>query len=118
MISYAENFIGTPYVWGGTTPSPGFDCSGFTQYVFDHLGINLERTSQEQYLEGTPVAENNLEPGDLVFFSTYTYGASHVGIYIGSGLMVDSEVSGVIIDNITNSYWAPRYLGARRIAQI
>ncbi len=104
-------------MWGGTTPRPGFDCSGFTQYVFDHLGIKLERTSQEQYLESAPITENNLEPGDLVFFSTYTYGASHVGIYIGSDLMVDSEVSGVIIDNITNSYWAPRYLGARRIAQ-
>jgi cell wall-associated NlpC family hydrolase len=118
MISYAESFMGTPYVWGGTTPNPGFDCSGFTQYVLHHLGINLERTSQEQYLEGTPITENNLEPGDLVFFSTYTYGASHEGIYIGSDLMVDSENSGVIIDNITNEYWAPRYLGARRIAQI
>ncbi len=117
MISYAEGYIGTPYVWGGTTARPGFDCSGFTQYVFGHLGIKLERTSQEQYLEGAPVTENNLEPGDLVFFTTYTYGASHVGIYIGSGLMVDSEVSGVMIDGISNSYWAPRYLGARRIAQ-
>ncbi len=118
MISYAESYIGTPYVWGGTTARPGFDCSGFAQHVFGHLGIKLERTSQEQYLEGAPIPGNNLEPGDLVFFSTYTYGASHVGIYIGSGLMVDSEVSGVIIDNITNRYWASRYLGARRIAQI
>ncbi len=118
MFSYAESYIGTRYVWGGTTPSPGFDCSGFTQHVFHHLGINLRRTSQEQYLEGAPIPESNLQPGDLVFFSTYTYGASHVGIYIGSGLMVDSEVSGVIIDNIANRYWAPRYLGARRIAKI
>jgi cell wall-associated NlpC family hydrolase len=117
MFSYAESYIGTHYVWGGTTPNPGFDCSGFTQHVFHHLGINLRRTSQEQYLEGAPITESNLQPGDLVFFITYTYGASHVGIYIGSGRMVDSEVSGVIIDNITNSYWAPRYLGARRIAQ-
>jgi cell wall-associated NlpC family hydrolase len=117
MINYAEGYIGTPYVWGGISPNPGFDCSGFTQYVFRHLGVNLQRTSQEQYCEGTSVSENNLEPGDLVFFTTYTYGASHVGIYIGNGLMVDSEASGVIIDNVSNAYWAPRYLGAKRIAQ-
>ena len=117
LFSFAASYIGTRFVWGGTSPNPGFDCSGFTQHVFHHLGINLRRTSQEQYLEGTPVTENNLQPGDLVFFSTYTCGASHVGIYVGGGRMVDSEVSGVIYDNITNSYWAPRYLGARRIVR-
>lgn len=117
LLGYAEGYMGTAYVWGGTSPDPGFDCSGFTQYVFRHIGVNLERTSQEQYLEGAPVAENNLQPGDLIFFSTYTSGASHVGISIGNGLMVDAEADGVIIDNITNAYWAPRYLGARRIAQ-
>ena len=114
MIRYAESYMGTPYVWGGTTPE-GFDCSGFTQHVYDHLVIRLARTSQEQYMEGMPVAESDLKPGDLVFFSTYTYGASHVGIYIGNGRMIDSEASGVNIDNMTNSYWSQRYLGARRV---
>lgn len=117
MISYAEGYMGTPYVWGGTTPDPGFDCSGFTQYVLRHAGVSIQRTSEQQYLEGTPVAESDLEPGDLVFFTTYTSGASHVGIYVGNGLMVDSEDYGVVFDNISNAYWGPRYLGARRIVQ-
>jgi cell wall-associated NlpC family hydrolase len=117
MISFAESFIGTPYVWSGTSPRPGFDCSGFTQYVLRYIGVNIQRTTQEQCIEGTPVAKGNLEPGDLIFFSTYTSGASHVGICIGNDLMVDSEASGVIIANYTNAYWAPRYLDARRIVQ-
>ena len=114
LIQYAESFVGLPYVWGGTTPSPGFDCSGFTQYVFAHFGINISRTSEEQFAEGVPVSQSQLQPGDLVFFSTYAPGASHVGIYIGNGMMVDSEDAGLMITNIfSNSYWAPRYIGAR-----
>lgn len=115
VIAFGEQFMGTPYVWGGTSPSPGFDCSGFIQYVFGHFGISLQRTSESQFAEGVPVAENNLQPGDLVFFSTYAPGASHVGIYIGNGMMLDSEDMGLVIDNISNSYWGPRYLGARQV---
>ncbi|HUW64563.1 MAG TPA: NlpC/P60 family protein [Spirochaetia bacterium] len=117
MIAYAESYMGTPYVWGGTSPDPGFDCSGFTQYVLRHAGVSVQRTSEQQYLEGSPVSESNLEPGDLVFFSTYAPGASHVGIFVGNGLMVDAEDYGVVFDNISNAYWGPRYLGARRIVQ-
>lgn len=115
VIQFGEQFMGTPYVWGGTSPNPGFDCSGFTQYIFTHFGIPLQRTSEAQFGEGVPVAENNLQPGDLVFFSTYAPGASHVGIYIGNGMMLDSEDMGLVIDNIHNSYWAPKYLGARQV---
>ncbi|MCY0902014.1 MAG: NlpC/P60 family protein [Firmicutes bacterium] len=113
IIQYAETFMGTPYVWGGTSPS-GFDCSGFTQYVFAHFGVSIYRTSEEQFAEGVPVATNDLQPGDLVFFSTYAPGATHVGIYIGNNMMVDAQDYGVSIDNIFNSYWGPKYLGARQ----
>ncbi|MFD1677165.1 NlpC/P60 family protein [Alicyclobacillus fodiniaquatilis] len=113
IVGYAESFMGTPYVWGGTSPS-GFDCSGFTQYVLGHFGVSITRTSEEQFASGVPVSESDLQPGDLVFFSTYAPGASHVGIYIGGGMMVDAEDNGVSLDSISNSYWGPKYIGARR----
>lgn len=117
IIQFGEQFMGTPYIWGGTSPSPGFDCSGFVQYVYAHFGVYLPRTSEAQYGVGVPVSESNLQPGDLVFFSTYAPGASHVGIYIGNGMMLDSEDMGLVVDNIYNSYWAPKYLGARQVIQ-
>ena len=116
LLKYAESFMGTPYVWGGTSPS-GFDCSGFTQYVFSHFGVSIYRTSEEQFAEGVPVNESNLSLGDLVFFSTYAPGATHVGIYIGNNMMVDAQDYGVSIDNITSSYWGPKYIGARQIVK-
>lgn len=115
VLSFASQFLGTPYVWGGTSPSPGFDCSGYTQYVFRHVGINLSRTSQTQFNQGTPVSRSDLKPGDLVFFSTYGPGATHVGIYAGNNTMIDSSNGGVVYENMNNSYWAPRYIGARRL---
>jgi peptidoglycan DL-endopeptidase CwlO len=116
IISYASQFRGVPYAWGGTTPS-GFDCSGFTQYVFAKEGISLGRTARAQFEEGQSISLSDLKPGDLVFFSTYAPGASHVGIYLGYDMMINAEDNGVSISNIQNSYWGPRCIGARRILQ-
>jgi len=115
ILNYAAQFLGTPYVWGGTTASPGFDCSGYTQSVYNHFGIKLSRTSEQQYLNGVAVSRSDLSPGDLVFFHTYSSGASHVGIYIGKNMMINSSSGGVSYDDMTDSYWSKRYLGARRV---
>ena len=115
ILSFAAQFQGLPYVWGGTTPSPGFDCSGYVQYVYEHAGISLDRTSEQQFNDGVAVSQSELQPGDIVFFHTYSSGASHVGIYAGNNTMLDSSNGGVSYDDMTNSYWASRYLGARRV---
>ncbi len=115
VIQMSMQYIGVPYVFGGTTPS-GFDCSGYVQYVFAHAGISLPRTADVQYTVGTPVATSDLRAGDLVFFSTYTYGASHVGIYLGEGNFIHASSSrGVMISGLGQSYYSSRYIGARRI---
>ena len=93
VLAYASDFIGIPYVWGGTSTS-GFDCSGFTQYVFAHFGVNLPRVSQDQQNVGTLVSRANLQPGDLVFFGTP---AHHVGIYVGNGNMINAPHTGDVI---------------------
>jgi cell wall-associated NlpC family hydrolase len=110
----AMRFIGTPYVFGGTRPS-GFDCSGYVQHVYAMLGIHLPRTADAQYDAGRRVAAS-MKPGDLVFFHTYAPGVSHVGIYLGHSKFIHSSSShGVAISSLRNRYWAPRYLGAKRV---
>ncbi len=116
IISDAKTHLGTPYVWGGTTPS-GFDCSGLVRYVFMQNGITLPRTTTEQYTVGNYVSKSDLKPGDLVFLqNTYREGISHVGIYIGDGQMIHASSSkGVVISNLSSSYYVKHYYGARRV---
>jgi cell wall-associated NlpC family hydrolase len=109
----ALRFLGVPYVFGGTTSS-GFDCSGFVQHVFALLGMSLPRTADAQYDFGHP-AIGGPRLGDLVFFDTYG-GVSHVGIYLGHGKFVHASSShGVEVSHLSESYWAARYVGAKRL---
>lgn len=110
VLDYAYRFLGTPYVWGGTTPS-GFDCSGFTQYVYRNFGVNLPRVSRSQATSGTKVSYANLQAGDLVFFGTG--GISHVGIYIGGGNMIHSPRPGKSVEITTMRYH--NFITARRV---
>lgn len=114
LVEKALSLTGVPYVFGGTSRS-GFDCSGFTQYVFKQFGVSLPRTAAEQFNVGSSVKRAQLQPGDLVFFTTYASGASHVGIYIGGGSFVHASNSGVRTTSLSDSYYASRYLGARRV---
>jgi cell wall-associated NlpC family hydrolase len=107
---------GTPYRDGGADVS-GFDCSGFTQYVFGQHGVGLPREVREQYRVGKPVARENLSPGDILFFTTTAPGPTHVAIAIGGDEFVHAPSStGVVrVERLSSSYWSPRFLGARRL---
>jgi len=108
---------GTPYRDGGTDPS-GFDCSGFTQYVFGRHGVGLPREVRDQYRVGKVVEPEDLAPGDIIFFTTTAPGPTHVAIAIGGDEFVHAPSStGVVrVERLSSSYWSPRFLGARRLA--
>ena len=112
IINTAKSFLGTPYVWGGTSPS-GFDCSGFTQYVLAQNGKSIPRTSQEQFASGQAVDKSQLQAGDLVFYGNGE--ATHVGIYEGNNKIIHSPHTGdVVKESDFSTYWTSAYLGARR----
>lgn len=112
VVSYAKTLVGVRYSYGGMTPRSGFDCSGFTRYVFEHFGIDLPHYSAAQFHLGKRVAKKALKPGDLVFFD----GLGHVGIYVGGNRFVHAPHSGTRVRVEPMSGWyAGRYVGARRV---
>lgn len=115
VIGVAKQFLGTPYRWGGESPS-GFDCSGFLNYVYYQAGKTIPRTVSDIWNFATPVGKPSV--GDLVFFETYKPGPSHAGIYLGNNKFIHAgSSSGVSISDMSASYWSSRYLGAKRIVQ-
>ena len=118
VASYAKQYLGYKYVSGGATPSVGFDCSGFTYYVYKHFGITLSRTSSAQASNGRAVNKDNLQAGDLIIFNNSSNSAiGHVGIYIGGNNFIHAAnaTKGVITTSVSNSYYQARYVSARRI---
>ncbi len=116
IANYAKTFVGYPYVYGGSSPSTGFDCSGFVQYIYKQFGISLNRTATAQLKNGYSVSYGNMKPGDIIYFG-YGSTATHVGIYIGNGKFVHAENwgTGVVITSLSQSYYADSYLCTHRI---
>jgi cell wall-associated NlpC family hydrolase len=113
-VRYARHLLGVPYRYGGSSPSTGFDCSGFVRFVYDHFGVELPHSSYAQFNLGRRVPRGALKPGDLVFFD----GVGHVGLYIGGGRFMHAPHTGtrVSIDSLAGWYSA-RYDGARRLVR-
>ena len=120
IVTFAKQYIGYRYVYGGTSPSTGFDCSGFIYYVFNSCGYSISRSLSAQASTGTAVSKSELQPGDIVFFNNTSSGAlGHVGIYIGNGMMIHAANSnrGVVTDTINSGYYNTYYYSARRAAE-
>ncbi|MDM7463535.1 MAG: C40 family peptidase [Tepidimonas taiwanensis] len=118
LLHTALGLIGVPYRRGGSSAETGFDCSGFVRYVYANtLGLVLPRRAAEQAQATTPIAKDELRPGDLVFFNTMRRAFSHVGVYLGNGKFIHSPSKGdhVKISDLNDRYWARRFNGARRV---
>jgi peptidoglycan DL-endopeptidase CwlO len=112
VVGIAMRYLGTPYQWGGSSPSTGFDCSGFVMYVFAQVGVSLPHNAAAQYGYGSPVSRSALQPGDIVFFN----GLGHNGIYVGGGQFIHSPHTGDVVKISSLSGWySSTYVGARRV---
>lgn len=116
LVKTALSLRGVPYVWGGTTPR-GFDCSGFTQYVYRKSGLTLPRSCEGQFSAGMIVAKEDLQPGDIILFQNTgsARGLSHVGMYLGDGKLIHAGSRGITVVELANSYFTRHYMCARRI---
>jgi cell wall-associated NlpC family hydrolase len=117
----AMSYLGVPYRRGGNTADEGFDCSGFTRHIYQlAFGLTLPRRADEQATmrAASQIDKSELQPGDLVFFNTLKRTFSHVGIYVGDGKFIHAPRTGAVVrvDSMNNSYWAPRFDGARRVS--
>ncbi|SDX79794.1 C40 family peptidase [Paenibacillus sp. CF384] len=118
LVADTSSYLGIPYVWGGTSPASGFDCSGFIYYMFTKFGVSQTRTtSTNLFSQGFSVNKSMLQPGDLVFFRNPSTGVvDHVGFYMGGGSFISALSSkGIYVQQMDNAYWGPRYAGARRV---
>lgn len=122
VVDLARTQIGRPYVWGGAGPTTSFDCSGLVQWVYREIGISLPRTAQEQFDATLRIAPEQLQPGDLVFFSgtyptTSAAFVTHVGISVGNGRMINAPSEGDVIHELPvfTGYWGAHYVGAGRV---
>jgi len=115
----AERFVGIPYRWGGENVVDGMDCSGFVRAVYNLCGLNIPRTSREQFKTGEAVAKDDLQDGDLVFFGASEYSINHVGIYVGNKRFVHAPKRGedIRVTSVEESYFEKRFVGARRYFQ-
>ena len=115
VVQYAKRFIGVRYVYGGSSPRSGFDCSGFVRYVYAHFGVSLPHSSYAQFADGHRVARGSLRPGDLVFFD----GVGHVGLYVGNGRFIHAPHTGTRVQITTLAGWySARFSGARRLLRL
>ena len=112
LVRYARRFVGVPYSYGGSSPRTGFDCSGFTRFVYAHFGIALPHYSGAQFATGRRVARAGLRPGDLIFFDRL----GHVGLYVGRGRFIHAPHSGTRVEiDPLRGWYGSRYDGARRL---
>ncbi len=118
IAAFSLGYIGYPYVYGGSSPETGFDCSGFVKHVMNSCGYEVNRIAADQALNGTEVSFYELIPGDIVLFGTPEYGIDHSGIYIGNGKIIHASqnATGVIISELSGPYYTDNFVTARRIA--
>lgn len=118
VVSETMKYLAIPYLWGGTHPKTGLDCSGFVQLVYSRAGLNLPRVARDQFAASLYLKPGGVLPGDLIFFSMKKPGSSHVdhiGIYVGKGFFVHASVSnGIHIDSVTNPYYYSRIISIRK----